>query len=242
MFYKRLFTTSRTRKQLVKRVRSLLLPTMVRLRTYGPLTTAPGGRSFYSTPRKRARKRGAPLTSALKGVLAKQREERQQRYTSALQDARNTVQQHATRLREEFGGHSIGYYHQEILQRGRLERGRRKSSRWNAFLRHELKKRNDGTSCYLLHDFQANAGNQELPSGAPKLKSHDVATEVSATWNSMCHETKVMATDGLLEELAETRQEADTRAKVMPVHILNDVSATMAKIIREVCPTYPSTH
>lgn len=125
---------------------------MARLRTYGPLTAAPGGRSFYTTPRKRVRKRGAPLTSALKGVLAKQREERRQRYTSVLQDARTVVEQHATRLREEFGGHSVEYYQHEILQRGRLERGRRKSSRWNAFLSHELKRRNDGMSHYFLHD------------------------------------------------------------------------------------------
>jgi hypothetical protein len=123
---------------------------MVRLRTYGPLTAAPGGRSFYSAPRKRVRKRAAPLTSALKTVLAKRREERLQRYYSALEDARHSVEQHAKQLREEFGAHSVDYYHQEILQRGRLERGRRKATRWNAFMRHELKKRNDGTSRYVM--------------------------------------------------------------------------------------------
>jgi hypothetical protein len=58
---------------------------MARLKAYTSLTTAPGGRSFYSTPRKRVRKRGAPLTAALKGVLAKRRQERQQGFTSALQ-------------------------------------------------------------------------------------------------------------------------------------------------------------
>ena len=126
--------------------------TMARLRKYGPLTAAPGGRSFYATPRKRVRKRAAPLTSALKAVLATRREERRQRYASALQDARSTVEQHATQLREEFGGHSVEYYHQEILQRGCLERARRKTSRWNAFLSHELKRRNNGTSRCSLHD------------------------------------------------------------------------------------------
>jgi hypothetical protein len=119
---------------------------MVRLRKYGPLTAAPGGRSFYSAPRKRVRKRAAPLTSALKTLLAKRRKERYQSYSSALQDAHHSVEQHAKQLREKFGAHSIEYYHQEILQRGRLERGRRKASRWNAFVRNELKKRNDGVS------------------------------------------------------------------------------------------------
>jgi len=47
-------------------------------------------------------------------------------------------------LCEIFGGHSAKYYAQEILQRGRLECGCRSLSRWNAYLRHELKVRNAG--------------------------------------------------------------------------------------------------
>lgn len=50
----------------------------------------------------------------------------------------------------------------------------------------------------------------------------------------MSEDMKAAVTDGLLEELTETHKEADTKAKIMPVHILNDVSATMAKIVREV--------
>jgi len=50
----------------------------------------------------------------------------------------------------------------------------------------------------------------------------------------MSGDEKVAATEGLLGELVEARQEADTKAKITPVHILNDVSATMAKINREV--------
>jgi len=50
----------------------------------------------------------------------------------------------------------------------------------------------------------------------------------------MSNDEQVVATDGLLEELVEARQKADTKAKITPVHILNDVSATMAKINREV--------
>jgi hypothetical protein len=61
-----------------------------------------------------------------------------------MKDARDIVDQRALQLREVFGGHSTEYYAQEILQRGRIERGRRKPSRWNAFLRNELKKRNKG--------------------------------------------------------------------------------------------------
>jgi hypothetical protein len=49
-------------------------------------------------------------------------------------------------------------------------------------------------------------------------------------------EEKAAATDTLLEELVSSREEADMKPKVAPVHVLNDVSATMAKINREVRP------
>lgn len=78
-----------------------------------------------------------------------------------------------------------------------------------------------------------------MPSGA-KLKSNDVVGEVAKMWKSMSDNAKVAATEDLLDELVEARQEADTKAKITPVHILNDVSATMAKINREV--HYPFSH
>ena len=52
----------------------------------------------------------------------------------------------------------------------------------------------------------------------------------------MSPETKVTVTDPLLEELISSREEADIKPKIAPVHVLNDVSATMTKINREVRP------
>ena len=75
-----------------------------------------------------------------------------------------------------------------------------------------------------------------LPAGQPKLKSNDIVGEVSMKWKKMDTELKVAITDPLLEELIASREEADTRAKITPVHVLNDVSATMAKVNREVRP------
>jgi hypothetical protein len=123
---------------------------MARLRTHGQVTVSPGGRSFYANPRKPTCRAKAPITPALREVLARRREERRAEYRSALKGARDTVHQQATQLREVFGGHSAEYYSQEILQRGRLERGRRKPSRWNAYLRHKLKLRNAGTRVVAL--------------------------------------------------------------------------------------------
>ena len=117
---------------------------MAQIQNHGQVIASPGGRSFYSNPRKRTRSARAPITPALKEALAKQREARRTEYASALKDAQDATYKQATQLREVFGGHSADYYAQEIMQRGRLERGRRKPSRWNAYLRQELKRQNAG--------------------------------------------------------------------------------------------------
>ena len=93
---------------------------MVRLRNYGEVVAFPGGRSFYSNPRKRKRKRRekATATAGLRDSLKKLREERKVEYTSALKGAREAVHKQAVQLREVFGAHSTDYYVQEILQRG----------------------------------------------------------------------------------------------------------------------------
>jgi hypothetical protein len=124
--------------------------TMVRLRTYARVLASPGGRSFYSTPRKRTRRPRAPITPALKETLTKQWESRRKQYASALKGARGLVRVYATQLRETFGGHSVDYYTQEILQCGQLERGSRKPSRWNMFVRQQLQARNAGMVVFLI--------------------------------------------------------------------------------------------
>ena len=81
---------------------------------------------------------------------------------------------------------------------------------------------------------------RELPAGQPKLKSTDIVSEVSIKWKAMDPEMKVAVTEPLMKELVASREEADMKAKIAPVHVLNDVSATMAKINREV--RSPNTH
>jgi hypothetical protein len=75
-----------------------------------------------------------------------------------------------------------------------------------------------------------------LAPGQPKLKSNNIVKDVARQWNLMDHKAKVEATDLSLEELKALREEADVKPKIAPVHVLNDVSATMAKINREVRP------
>lgn len=78
---------------------------------------------------------------------------------------------------------------------------------------------------------QINIG---LPAGQPKLRSNEVVGEISREWNMLDLEAKVVVTNPLLEELVTWREEVDTRPKITPIHVLNDVTATMAKINQEV--------
>lgn len=139
---------------------------MAQIREYAQVISAPGGRSFYSSLRRRSRRVRAPITPALKANLAKERMARQAKYTLALKDARDAVLWQATQLRKSFGGHSTTYYTQEILQRGRLERGRRKPSKWNAFLRQELKTRNAGMGTVASYVSSLNHTLQNYPLGS----------------------------------------------------------------------------
>ena len=123
---------------------------MARIQKYSQATTSPGGRSFYTNPRERTYRARAPITPALRKALAKRRKARHVEYLSALKGAQDTVYNQAVQLREGFGGHSAEYYTQEILQRGRLERSHRKPSRWNVFLKQQVKARNAGARVLSL--------------------------------------------------------------------------------------------
>lgn len=85
--------------------------------------------------------------------------------------------------------------------------------------------------------FYRSTDHLELGPGQPKIKSNDIAREVAQEWNTMDVETKAELTNSLMEELVLAREEADTRPRITPVHVLNDMSATVAKIKCEVHPS-----
>lgn len=96
--------------------------------------------------RHRTKRAVLPKTPLEKASLAAKRLNHRRAYNDALARAREVLTDQATILRNEFGGHSIQYYLQEICQMSRIVKsGRRNESSWNAFLRSEVKKVNDGT-------------------------------------------------------------------------------------------------
>ena len=98
-------------------------------------------RSNYTTALTRppAKKRkSTKKTAAEKEAMAAKRAERQEEYSKALQEARDVVNEHAKRLHAQFGGHSIEYYQQEIIQVSRKSLSQRGPNGYSIYLRSKL--------------------------------------------------------------------------------------------------------
>lgn len=100
-------------------------------------------------PWRRHAKPGIRPTPAEKKLKAIERTAHKKEYRAALEAARASILDKATELHERFGGHSVDWYFEEIMQRGRLAKNSREISRWNAYLRSEVRKMNDGMHIVL---------------------------------------------------------------------------------------------
>jgi hypothetical protein len=94
--------------------------------------------------RTKTKRKYIKRTPAEKAALKEKRQSEKKMYNDALQEAREVVLQQATQLHERFGGHSVQHYFEQILQQSRMKKRSRKVSRWNAYLRSEVKRINDG--------------------------------------------------------------------------------------------------
>lgn len=85
-------------------------------------------------------------TKAEKRAIREKNLARHKSYAQALADARAVVRQQAQLLHEQYGSHSVQYYHQEIIQESRIASASCKASTWNAYLSSEIKRINGGMS------------------------------------------------------------------------------------------------
>jgi riboflavin synthase alpha subunit len=88
-------------------------------------------------------------TPTEKAALALARRTCRETYAQALSEAQAVILDQATLLRERFGGHSIEYYYEEIMQKSRFQR-ERGVSQWNAFVNQEAKRINGGKVFYIM--------------------------------------------------------------------------------------------
>jgi hypothetical protein len=87
-------------------------------------------------------------TPAEKAALAAKRLGHRQSYQTALAKARAVVMDEAIKLKEQFGAHSVDWYFEAIMQQSRISKTKRAPSRWNAYLRQEVKAANNGMQIY----------------------------------------------------------------------------------------------
>ncbi|KAG6878908.1 hypothetical protein C0992_006730 [Termitomyces sp. T32_za158] len=125
-------------------------------------------------------------TAADKRKAAKKRCSQHESYKEARQAAVDRLKEEAIKLHAEFGGHSVQWFKEDILQVGCLKTKSRGPSQWNALLHVKAK-------C-------VNQDNSENP-----MKAHKLAALLKEKWKSMSKEEKIALTDSLIKELKEHR-------------------------------------
>lgn len=107
-------------------------------------------------------------------------------------------------MQTEFGQHPASWYFEAIMQRGRVDRTRRRANRWNAYLSQEVTKRNESkliSRYFYVKSLIFIGVNGELPKNGVTVN----ISEIRATWNAMTKEEQFAATDKAMEELEEKR-------------------------------------
>jgi hypothetical protein len=80
-----------------------------------------------------------------KARIAATRKSRKALYKEAFATAQAVIYDEAKKISEKHGFKDADGCYRELMQRTRLPSTKRSPSRWNAFLRSEVKRRNDGS-------------------------------------------------------------------------------------------------
>jgi hypothetical protein len=176
--------------------------------------------------RHRAKRTTLQKTPAEKAEVAAKRHDHRVSYCDALSKARGIVMEQATQLREQFGGHTVEWYFEEIMQQACKAKSKRETSRWNAFLRDEVKHINDGKHTHLLP--------LALPAGEPRQKSSALTAQISVRWKSMSKNEQIAAMDSSLQDLNDQKEMCALSLQNVAINAFHDVRANMAVIKSEV--------
>ncbi|KAF7973085.1 hypothetical protein HWV62_16286 [Athelia sp. TMB] len=178
------------------------------------------------TPWKcRIKRKTIKRSTAERKALQQERQQRKLTYNEALQAAMDVVYNEAVKLHALFSTHPIEYYLEELMQLSRKNKTTRKVSSWNVFLRQELQRRNN-----------------DLPDGAPRHKSSELAKELSAQWHALSSEDKKAATSNGLKEIEEQRETKAFATRTIPVHAFHDARRTLETLEREIHALHARTN
>ncbi|KAG2074847.1 hypothetical protein BDR04DRAFT_976639, partial [Suillus decipiens] len=127
-------------------------------------------------------------------------------YADALKDAHEVMQEQAKLLHEKFGGHSIQYYHEELMQHAHMAASSHSPSRWNTFVWHEVKQI-----------------NQECPPSSPFLKASHCVKGLAACWNSMSKDEQEKETADAIKDLEDNHKSKQLALHNVPLNTFQDV-------------------
>ncbi|KIK33061.1 hypothetical protein CY34DRAFT_100326 [Suillus luteus UH-Slu-Lm8-n1] len=171
-------------------------------------------KSSYRTPwRHRLKRKQVQRSAAEKRAMKEKRLARKVEYADALAAAQDVVMQEAIKLHAQFATNTVEYFYEAILQNARTKGKRRGRNQWNAYLRGELKKRNN-----------------ELDPMEPRLKASDIAPELSREWKSMSKEEKEHLTKDYMDELEEYRANKSLAVHNVAINSFHDVRSTLDSI------------
>jgi hypothetical protein len=138
------------------------------------------------------------------------------------------VMQEAVKLHEEFPHRTVEYHFEAILQRTHTKQKSRKATRWNAFLRSEVKAMNAGQSCFKTHCsiFLTCFITARAPD-EPRVKATQAGRDIAAKWNAMSQQEKIDATEGLMEDLEDHRNNKALASHNVPINAFHDIRATL---------------
>ncbi|KAG1785413.1 uncharacterized protein HD556DRAFT_1249922 [Suillus plorans] len=156
-------------------------------------------------------------TASEKAALKGKRLAHRIAYAEALKNAREVVQEQAKLLHEKFGSHSVQYYHEELMQRTRMATSSRSPSRWNAFVRREVKRM-----------------NEERPPGSACLKASQCVKELAARWNDMSKDEQKNETTDAIKDLEDHRESKQLAQHNVPLNAFQDVRKSLDSLDREI--------
>ncbi|KAG1869943.1 hypothetical protein F4604DRAFT_1583844 [Suillus subluteus] len=163
--------------------------------------------------RHRIKRKARLRTEAEKKALAEKRNTQKCAYKDALADCQDMVMQEAIKLHEQFPHRTVEYHFEAILQRTHTKQKSRKATRWNAFLRSEVKAMN-----------AARAPDES------RVKATQVGRDIAEKWNAMSQQEKIDATEGLMEDLEDHRNNKALASHNIPINAFHDIRATLDSV------------
>lgn len=182
--------------------------------------------------RRRAKRTQITKTPMEKARIAATRKSRKALYSKAFATAQSVVYEEAKKISETYGHKDADVCYRELMQRTRVANTKRSASRWNAFLREEVKRRNDRSLSPIALCLVANIVT-DLPDGQ-RLKASGYVSEISAMWKAMSEEEKIARTSESLKHLEDYRENKSSAHHNNNASAFQDAQLALTSIKREV--------